>query len=268
MLDELNYLINDGLKYRAPKKETRELKFYEMLFQYYDAIFPFNKETYGFLREDLKKDDKVLDVACGTGTYSIALQKEDITLCGVDLDENMIALAENKAKEAGVKPDFVVSSMLNLDLVSEGNLRRIFIIGNSLVHLKSRDEVRTFLKLCHELLEDGGDVIVKILNYDRILDEKIHTLPTLEVPLKGIIFERTYNFDEDSDMIEFSSKLQAQGNTEEASVYLLPMRESALLQDLTVTGFKEIEIYGSFKKEPFTSESPTLVIKAKKIKEV
>ncbi len=244
------------------------MKFYEMLFRYYDDIFPFNKDTFTFLREGLEENDKVLDVACGTGTYAIALQKEQMKVCGLDLDENMVTLAEEKALEAGVKTDFVVTSMLNLDLVSDGNLKRIFIIGNSLVHLKSLDEVRTFFSLCYELLQDSGDLIIRILNYDRILDEKIHKLPTLEVPLKGITFERNYHFDEGSHIIELSSILQVQDETQEASVYLFPLRKETLLNELDIAGFKDIETYGSFKKEPFTPESKALIVKANKIKEV
>ncbi|NLB21512.1 MAG: class I SAM-dependent methyltransferase [Clostridium sp.] len=243
------------------------MKFYEMIFKHYDDIFPYNKETYSFLREGLQDEDKVLDVACGTGTYSIALQKDGMNLCGLDLDENMISLAEEKAEEAFVNPDFVVSSMLNLDLVSDGDLRRIYTIGNALVHLKSLEEIQTFLSLSYELLKDGGDLIIRILNYDRILDNKIDKLPTLEVPLKGITFERNYSFDEASELIEFSSILSVKDQTKEASIYLLPIRKDALLLELSNAGFKEIELYGSFKKEPYTDESTSLVIKAKKVEE-
>ncbi len=244
------------------------MKFYEMLFKHYDDIFPFNKETYTFLREGLEENDKVLDVACGTGLYAIALKKEKMRVCGLDLDENMVAIAEEKAIEAGVKPDFVVSSMLNLDLVSDGDLKRIFIIGNSLVHLKSLNEVSSFFHLCHELLNDEGDLIIKILNYDRIVNEKIAKLPTLEVPSKGICFERNYHYDEDSDMIEFSSTLHVQGETQEASIHLLPLRKNDLIGELEAAGFKAMEIYSGFSKEPFSAKSMALVVKAKKNKEV
>ncbi len=240
------------------------MKFYEKLFQYYDDIFPFNKDTYTFLKEGLKEEDKVLDVACGTGVYSIALQKDSIKACGIDLDENMIKFAEEKAVKAGVYPDFIVTSMLNIELVSDGNLRRIFIIGNSLVHLKSLEEVRTFLNLCYDLIMEGGDLIIRILNYDRIIDEKIEKLPTLDVPLKGISFDRNYRYEDLSHLIEFSSILHVKDQTHEASVYLLPLRKDELIQALDAAGFKELEIYSTFKKDLFTPESMDLIIKAKK----
>lgn len=238
------------------------VKFYEMLVKYYDDIFPMNDETYSFIRQDLIEGDKVLDVACGTGTYTLPLQKEGILAFGVDLEESMIEVAEEKAKKEGIRSDFVVASMLNLDLVSDGDLRRIFIIGNSLVHLKSLDEIRTFLMLCYELLMSGGDLIVQIINYDKILDNDIKSLPTIEVPEKGVTFSRNYFYDLTSHSIEFASKLTVNGEVQESSVYLFPLRKDELIDELKNAGFKEIETYKNFKGEPYEKEAMLLIVKA------
>jgi SAM-dependent methyltransferase len=240
------------------------LKFYEMLVKHYDDVFPMSQDTYGFIREDLKPGDKVLDVACGTGTYTIPLQKEGVLACGLDLEETMIEQAVEKAEEENVSGDFVVSNMLNIDLVSEGDLRRIYIIGNSLVHLKSMDEVRSFLSIAYDLLNDEGDLIIQIINYDRILSLGIDHLPTIEVPGKGITFERNYNYDVSSSTIEFASRLNVLSESKESSVYLLPIRKDDLLKELENVGFKDISVYGNFKKEPFTENSVPLIIKARK----
>lgn len=238
------------------------VKFYEMLVKYYDDIFPMNDETYSFIRQDLIEGDKVLDVACGTGTYTLPLQKEGILAFGVDLEESMIEVAEEKAEKEGIRSDFVVASMLNLDLVSDGDLRRIFIIGNSLVHLKSLDEIRTFLMLCYELLMSGGDLIVQIINYDKILDNDIKSLPTIEVPEKGVTFSRNYFYDLTSHSIEFASKLTVNGEVQESSVYLFPLRKDELIDELKNAGFKEIETYKNFKGEPYEKEAMLLIVKA------
>lgn len=240
------------------------MKFYEMLVKYYDDIFPMNDETYSFIRQDLIEGDKVLDVACGTGTYTLPLQKEGILAFGVDLEESMIEVAEEKAKKEGIRSDFVVASMLNLDLVSDGDLRRIFIIGNSLVHLKSLDEIRTFLMLCYELLMSGGDLIIQIINYDKILDNDIKSLPTIEVPEKGVTFSRNYFYDLTSHSIEFASKLTVNGEVQESSVYLFPLRKDELIEELKNAGFKDIETYKNFKGEPYEKEAMPLIVKARK----
>ena len=235
-----------------------------MLVKHYDDIFPENQYTYDFLREDLEPGDKVLDVACGTGSYTIHLIKDGISACGLDLEETMIELADEKAIKDGITPDFVVASMLNLDLVSDGDLRRIYIIGNSLVHLKSLEEVRSFLKSAYDLLNDNGDLVIQIINYERILTQDINHLPTIEVSDKGIVFERNYNYDVSSNSIEFASRLSIEGELKESSIYLLPLDKDVLIAELEKTGFSDIEVYSNFKKEPFTEDAITLVIKTTK----
>lgn len=235
-----------------------------MLVKYYDDIFPENQNTYSFLREGLVPGDKVLDVACGTGSYTIHLIRDGIAACGLDLEEAMIEKADKKAAREGVSPDFVVSDMLNIELVSDGGLRRIYIIGNSLVHLKYMDEVRAFLKSAYDLLSEEGDLIIQIINYERILSQDIDHLPTIQVPEKGIQFERNYNYDVSSSTIEFASILSTQDESRESSVYLLPLLKDELVTELTKIGFKDIEVYGNFNKDPFTENSIPLVLKAKK----
>lgn len=240
------------------------MRFYEILEKHYDYIFPFQNSTYDFIREGLNPQDKVLDVACGTGSYTIALRKEGILSCGLDLEESMIRIAEKKAEEQGIQGDFIVSNMLDMDLVHEGGLRRIFIIGNSLVHLNSLNQIKSFITTAINLLNEDGDLVIQIINYDRILKEHIDHLPTIHVPEISLTFERNYNYDAEAHLVDFSSKLTLQGETEEASVLLFPLKSEELVHLLMEAGFEEIHLYGSFKKDPYTDSSLPLIVVAKK----
>lgn len=240
------------------------MRFYEILEKHYDYIFPFQNSTYDFIREGLNPQDKVLDVACGTGSYTIALRKEGILSCGLDLEESMIRIAEKKAEEQGIQGDFIVSNMLDMDLVHEGGLRRIFIIGNSLVHLNSLNQIKSFITTAINLLNEDGDLVIQIINYDRILKEHIDHLPTIHVPEISLTFERNYTYDAEAHLVDFSSKLTLQGETEEASVLLFPLKSEVLVHLLMEAGFEEIHLYGSFKKDPYTDSSLPLIVVAKK----
>lgn len=240
------------------------MRFYEILEKHYDYIFPFQNSTYDFIREGLNPQDKVLDVACGTGSYTIALRKEGILSCGLDLEESMIRIAEKKAEEQGIQGDFIVSNMLDMDLVHEGGLRRIFIIGNSLVHLNSLNQIKSFITTAINLLNEDGDLVIQIINYDRILKEHIDHLPTIHVPDIGLTFKRNYTYDAEAHLIDFSSQLTLQGETEEASVLLFPLKSEELVHLLMEAGFEEIHLYGSFKKDPYTDSSLPLIVVAKK----
>lgn len=242
------------------------MKFYEMLVKSYDTIFPFQPDTFRFIREGLHAGDKVLDAACGTGTYTLPLQEEGILACGVDLEEAMIEEAEKKRQRLGIDGDFVVSNMLDIDLVSEGDLRRIFIIGNSLVHLHSLDEVRNFLASAYDLLAKEGDLLLQIINYDRILDQKITKLPDIRVPEAELLFLRRYQYDPAIHKVEFSTTLTLGTESRTSTVDLLPLRRAELEEALNECGFTEIDVYGDFKKSPWTPDSMMLVMAARKLK--
>ncbi|MBW8381720.1 MAG: class I SAM-dependent methyltransferase, partial [Youngiibacter sp.] len=174
-----------------------ELKFYEILATHYDDIFPLSGNTLSFLSEGLEPEAKVLDAACGTGTYAIALAGKGFQTVGVDIDESMVAIAETKAVMLDADADFIVSDMMDIDLVCTDEMDMIFCIGNSLVHLKDRKQALDFIRICHGLLKPGGSMILQIVNYDRILDESLTSLPTIEVKEKDITFVRNYKLDPD-----------------------------------------------------------------------
>ena len=176
----------------------------------------------------------------------------------------MIRMAEKKAEEQGIQGDFIVSNMLDMDLVHEGGLRRIFIIGNSLVHLNSLNQIKSFITTAINLLNEDGDLVIQIINYDRILKEHIDHLPTIHVPEISLTFERNYTYDVEAHLVDFSSKLTLQGETEEASVLLFPLKSEELVHLLMEAGFEEIHLYGSFKKDPYTDSSLPLIVFAKK----
>jgi SAM-dependent methyltransferase len=48
------------------------------------------------------KGARVLDLGCGPGHYSVALAREGATAVGIDFAEGMIALAKERASDAGV----------------------------------------------------------------------------------------------------------------------------------------------------------------------
>lgn len=238
------------------------MKFYEILARHYDDIFPLSPAAVAFLSDGLEIGAKVLDAACGTGTYAIALAGKGLQTVGVDIDESMVAIAEAKAVMLDADADFIVSDMMDIDLVCTDEMDMIFCIGNSLVHLKDRKQAQDFISTCCGLLKPGGRIILQIINYDRILDESITSLPTIEVKDKDITFVRNYKLDQDTMKIEFRSKLRVGPEEEGSSVMLLPLRRSELEEMLESAGFKSIESFGGFDGSAWDKSKLPLVMRA------
>jgi SAM-dependent methyltransferase len=54
---------------------------------------------------------RVLDLGCGSGTYSVWFAELGADVVGLDLSQKMIALAKDKARKRGVKADFRVADI-------------------------------------------------------------------------------------------------------------------------------------------------------------
>jgi ubiquinone/menaquinone biosynthesis C-methylase UbiE len=97
---------------------------------------------------------QLLDLGCGTGELSVRLAKEAFRVTGVDLSEDMLAVAHAKAEEAGVKISFYEQNMA--DLEGQGEFDIITIFCDSLNYLSSEDEViQTFSQVFQHLKSDG-----------------------------------------------------------------------------------------------------------------
>lgn len=230
------------------------MKFYSEFSKNYDKIFPINSKKIELIDntfKDLKKSRKeieLLDVGCGTGSYAIALAKKNYQIKAIDLDPEMIALAEAKLKEERVKVDFYRIGMLHLKQKFKRNsFDGIYIIGNVLVHLEKK-EIKKFLNLTAELLRKDGKIFIQIVNYNRILELDLDGLPTIYSQDDSVRFERNYEYQEKENIIYFKTKLVDHFNDKilaENKIELHPICKKELEFFLTEAGFKLEKMYGS-----------------------
>ena len=90
-------------------------KWYEDLFTNFAKTYDkeaFTKGTVaeaGFIEKEIGFDQKkkILDVGCGTGRHAIELAKRGYRVTGIDLSQDQLARAKEKAKEAGVSVAFL-----------------------------------------------------------------------------------------------------------------------------------------------------------------
>lgn len=250
------------------------MEFYSEFSKNYDKIFPLNDKklelidnTFKVLKEK-REDIKLLDVGCGTGSYSIALAEKGYQLKAIDIDAEMISMAESKMKEARVDVDFYRLGMLHLkEKFKRASFDGIYIIGNVLVHLK-KEEIKEFLKMTAELLRAGGKIFIQIVNYYRILELNLDGLPTIYSQDDSVRFERDYEYEEEANTIYFISRLVDHFNDRilsENKIDLYPLCKSELESNLNEVGFKIDAVYGNPKGDQYRElNSIPLIITAEK----
>ncbi len=240
--------------------------FYTSIADYYDYIFPLNKFQVDFILSEITKpynNKSILEAGCGTGNLPLVLSEYGINVTGIDFDSEMINKAIKKCK---TKTNLIVRylDMRNLLTTFQNTYyNAIVCFGNTLVHLTDPSDIFSFIKQTKSLLAKNGTLLMQIINYDRILDQSIDSLPTIEN--KDIRFQRIYNLDSTSGLIEFKTILDVKSSNEVINnkVLLYPLRKKELTTYLTKAGYKEINYYSNFKKSASDSNSTPLIVSAK-----
>lgn len=240
------------------------MNFYEEISEYYDYIFPIGNEPIDFITGTCGKPPcSILDVACGTGGYSLELSKLGYNLTASDIDAKMVELTKTKAKQYGLKIEVILSDMLALSGKLHQKYEILFCIGNSLVHLDNIEELKQFLINAKNSLTPHGKAIFQIINYDRVLEKSVSSLPTIRNNEIGLTFERNYKQDSHTKKILFNTILTVNEKRIENTISLFPLMSSDFEKLLNEAGFNNTEFFGDFNGGKYlNSESYMLVVKA------
>nr|MDA3834656.1 methyltransferase domain-containing protein [Spirochaetales bacterium] len=229
-------------------------------------IFPFSPVQYQVVIQHLPKPESsyLLEIGSGTGSLTLELAQTCAHTVGIDIDESMISFAHEKQHHYKKQAHIIALNMLDIDLLfTPEYFDVIFSFGNGLVHLLSPQEILDVLSASKQLLRQGGHLLLQIINYDRILENKISFLPTIEN--EHITFERRYNYMKDEHLIKFTTELtdKTTGEISVQQVQLYPLIQTELQTLLLEAGFTEVSWYGGFDLSPFTKDSIQLLAAAK-----
>ena len=251
-------------------------QWYESLFENYAHKYDnecFVQGTAGecdFVEEEIKRDRslKILDIGCGTGRHAIELTKRGYNVTGVDLSENQIERAREKAEEAGVTIDFQIQDARNLPFDGEFDLAIMLCEGG--FSLMETDEMNfEILKNAAKALKGQGKLIFTTLNGLFPLYHSVEEFCT-ESGEKGNATYRSNTFDletfRDHNTVVFEDD---SGNKKELKCnerYYVPSEITWLLKTL---GFKKIDIFGAklgaySRKDKLTTEDFEMLVVAEK----
>lgn len=102
-----------------------------------------------------KEIKSVLELGCGTGSMTLELARRGYDMTALDISEEMLSVAENRVREAGLKDVlFVESDMCGFELY--GTVDAVICCLDGINHLLSREELFECFALVNNYLEDGG----------------------------------------------------------------------------------------------------------------
>jgi len=156
-------------------------RFYDGLME--DADYRRRAEVFlRLLEEQGGKPALVLDLACGTGSFSLELAKRGLEVIGADASGEMLGIAQEKARDSGQAILFLCQPMEQLDLY--GTVDTVFCTLDSLNHLLTEEALRTVFARVALFLEPGGFFLFDVntpYKHERVLGDNVFVRETGEV---------------------------------------------------------------------------------------
>jgi len=106
------------------------------------------------------RSGKVCECACGTGSLTLPLQKRGYQMTGVDLSQDMLWIAAQKARQAGVAIPFVRQDMRQLRL--HRPMDAVLATCDGLNYLLEDKDVLAFFQSARAALRPGGGLFFDV----------------------------------------------------------------------------------------------------------
>ncbi len=139
-----------------------------------------------FFEKLIFQNAEVLELCCGNGRMSFALEKLGARVYGLDFAEEVVAFAEAYAQKMKSKAKFYVADATDIHLPQKFDL--VFLAQNNLAEF-SQSDFLNMLACIYAHLKTGGKFLLEF--YERLGGE---TTDVFSVPEKGEFYYRTYGW--------------------------------------------------------------------------
>ncbi|WHY84788.1 class I SAM-dependent methyltransferase [Neobacillus novalis] len=250
---------------------------YQQFAYLYDELMkdaPYD-EWVRFVRDILQKYQveggprpRLLDVACGTGELSVRFATDGFQVTGVDLSEDMLAVAQAKAEEAGVRIPFFQQNMAEME--GQGTFDVIGIFCDSLNYLETEAEVIATFSNVQQRLNDGGIFVVDVHSLYKINEGFINQTFTLNEEKVSYIWnsfpgEAPNSVEHELSFFVLDERLGKYDRFDELHfqrTYTVQQYEAWLLE----AGFEVLEVCADFEQKPPEPDSERIFFVARKNK--
>jgi len=188
----------------------------------------------------LKKQDKILDLACGQGRHTLELKNRGFDIDGLDFSNFLLKVAKQEAKQKNLQINFYKQDIHNISLELKYDKIFLFFSEFGLFDAnKVLENVSKILKINGLFLLDGDNVF-RLIQY------------LIKHP------RSPYKF----DFVDM--ELREKRKDDQGSRYYVVPELKTLFQDY---GFKVMSIYGDYQKNSLDINSKRIILVGKKIKD-
>jgi SAM-dependent methyltransferase len=108
-------------------------------------------------------DERILDLACGSGRHSLELRRRSFSVVGADISADLIEIARRDAAAAELEVEFVLGDLRELDFEDEFDLV-LNLNDGAIGYLESDEENRRTFEVIARALRPGGRNLIQLPN--------------------------------------------------------------------------------------------------------
>lgn len=223
-----------------------------------------------YIEEIIEKEgtkvQNILELACGTGNLTIPLTKKNYDIAGIDISEEMLGVAREKAEKEGVELVLLQQDIAELDF-DITNLDCVLCACDGFNYITYDEDLENVFKKTYELLKENGLFIFDISSFYKLSSVLGNNM--YGENREDIAYMWQNYFDDEENLVEMElaffvkdedGRFERFEEVHQQRAYT----EEEILDMLQSVGFKDIKVYSDFTFETPKKDSERIFFVAKK----
>lgn len=212
------------------------------------------------------KVQNILELACGTGNLTIPLTKKNYDIAGIDISEEMLGVAREKAEKEGVELVLLQQDIAELDF-DITNLDCVLCACDGFNYITYDEDLENVFKKTYELLKENGLFIFDISSFYKLSSVLGNNM--YGENREDIAYMWQNYFDDEENLVEMElaffvkdedGRFERFEEVHQQRAYT----EEEILDMLQSVGFKDIKVYSDFTFEAPKEDSERIFFVGKK----
>lgn len=214
-------------------------------------------------KDNQMKAPKLIDLGCGTGEISVRLAKQDYQVTGVDLSDEMLSIASQKANESNQQIQFVQQDLRTLESNTKYDMALCFC--DVLNYITEEQDINQVFSRVNDMLTEDGlflfdvhsigymDYLLSNQTFAQVSDDISYIWFCSNGQHGELIYDLTFFVKENSDYKRFDEQ-------HVQKTYPIDRYK----QWIENNGFELIKVYGDFTKEDLEEDIDRVFFVCKK----
>lgn len=194
---------------------------------------------------------RICECACGTGSLTVRFAQAGLQVTGVDLSEDMLRVAAEKARQSGVLAAFVRQDMCKLALPRK--VDAVLATCDGVNYLTHEGQAREFFERAHDALRAGGRLCFDLSSREKLEGTLGNAFFGEEREDIAYLWQNTYDAQTKKTQMDVTFFVREEDGRYRRFDEVHMQRAYAVAEIVTLleeSGFSQIGVYGNLTMEP------------------